>query len=57
MVSPKFGIGCGRSYYYVSTICRWRELHIAAGYSSSGDYTDEDVMTAAGMLEGYLSQP
>ena len=36
---------------------RWRELHIAAGYSGSGDYTDEDVMTAAGMLEGYLSQP
>ena len=35
----------------------WRELHIAAGYFNNGDFTDEDVMTAAGLLEGYLSQP
>ena len=34
---------------------RWRELHIAAGYSDSDRFTDEEVMMAAGMLEGYLS--
>lgn len=38
------------------TVHRWRELHIAAGYSNSGKFTDEEVMMAAGMLEGYLSQ-
>ena len=35
---------------------RWRELHIAAGYSTGEEFTDEDVMVAAGVLEGYLSQ-
>ena len=37
-------------------VFRWRELHIAAGYSTSQEYSDEDVMMAAGVLEGFLSQ-
>ncbi len=43
------------SFSYLCTYCRWKVLEIAAGYSSQG-FVDRDMMSAAGMLEGYLTQ-
>ena len=41
--------------HYATALFRWNELHIAAGYSARR-FSDEDVMTAAGILEGFLTQ-
>ena len=35
---------------------RWDVLNVAAGYASSVNYSDNDVMTAVGFLEGALTQ-
>ena len=54
--------GCGYRYEsgVVSAHCvlppRWGVLDVAAGYATSQQYTDEEVMMAAGVLEGVMTQ-
>ena len=48
-------IYCYHTHMYCDT-GRWDVLNVAAGYASSVNYSDNDVMTAVGFLEGALTQ-
>ena len=48
---------CVNGIHVVGVIDRWAVLNIAGGYGRGGGYSDEDVMRAAGYLEGVLTQP